>query len=980
MPDLETSSPADPNARRRPERAITLVASGCLGVLVLVLFSDVLFRNRQFAYRDASQFYYPLYQRVQEEWAAGRWPLWMPEVNCGMPLLGNPIAAVFYPGKVIYSLLPYPWAARIYVIAHVLLAFGTMVALLRSWGVSVTGSALGGLSYAFAGPVLFQYANVIFLVGAAWMPLGLRAVDRWLSQGKRLALIELALVLSMQVLGGDLQSAYLLGAIAALYGVWLFQPRPAAARWALLLGLVVVFYGLQLWLAGRIEASLRADTAAGENAAGWYRMAARCVTLTAWALALVILVRRWWPTTRGLAGLAGAGVLGLALTAVQLWPVIEFAGQSDRVAASLSMDIYAYSLRPFRALEWLWPNVSGTLDRGNRYWIETYPRRHSEDFWVPSVYVGGFTLVLACGSAGFFHGSPRRSLLTAMVVVGVLGSLGEYTSPRFWTGRARQSDDRTAAADPASAPASVTFVDPHGGDGGFYWLLAVIFPGMETFRYPSKLLTIVCLGLAGLAGMGWDQAVQGKARRAWWCAVLGLLATLGAILFLLAGSGTLRVYLADPKWFRASAFGPLDVTGVVNELRLTAVQALIVSSSSLGLLSLAPRRLRTEGAVAIFIVSLDLMAAGSRIVWTVPQAVYEEPPRMLKVIEAAERSEPAPGPFRIHRMNLWQPVDWFLRASHNRHEEIAQWQNDTLGSLYPISFGLDSTYLLGPSDVYDHALLFMPGLRTADPQIARTAKLEPGERYMYYPRQSFDVWNTRYFIVPARLLATDMYRGFVSFLPQTKILYPDMRSFEGAGADERREHWYFADDVSLLRNKAAFPRAWVVHRARFVRPIVSKSKAERKPLFRRLTAPTDEATSETDRSAYDLRTMAWIETDHPGQLARFTAGGEPGPAESVVVLKVDPEHIELAADLRAPGVIVLAETYYPGWELSIDGQPAPILRVNRMMRGASVEAGSHRLVYSYRPHSFRLGMMVSLAALAVVALLGVWAAFSRLLR
>ena len=126
--------------------------------------------------------------------------------------------------------------------------------------------------------------------------------------------------------------------------------------------------------------------------------------------------------------------------------------------------------------------------------------------------------------------------------------------------------------------------------------------------------------------------------------------------------------------------------------------------------------------------------------------------------------------------------------------------------------------------------------------------------------------------------------------------------------------------------------------------------------------------------------MAWIETDHPEQLARFTAGGEPGPAESVVVLKIDPERVELAADLRAPGVIVLAETYYPGWELTIDGQPAPILRVNRMMRGAAVEAGSHRLVYTYRPRSFRLGMMISLAALAVVALLGFYATILRLLR
>ena len=69
------------------------------------------------------------------------------------------------------------------------------------------------------------------------------------------------------------------------------------------------------------------------------------------------------------------------------------------------------------------------------------------------------------------------------------------------------------------------------------------------------------------------------------------------------------------------------------------------------------------------------------------------------------------------------------------------------------------------------------------------------------------------------------------------------------------------------------------------------SMAERKPLFRRLTSRTDETSSETDHSADDLRTMAWIETDHPEQLARFTAGGEPRPAESVVVLKLDPERV-----------------------------------------------------------------------------------------
>ena len=65
--------------------------------------------DRQFGFRDAGHFYYPLYQRVQEEWNQGRWPLWEPEENAGMPLLGNPTAAVLYPGKLVFAVLPYAW-------------------------------------------------------------------------------------------------------------------------------------------------------------------------------------------------------------------------------------------------------------------------------------------------------------------------------------------------------------------------------------------------------------------------------------------------------------------------------------------------------------------------------------------------------------------------------------------------------------------------------------------------------------------------------------------------------------------------------------------------------------------------------------------------------------------------------------------------------------------------------------------------------
>ncbi len=202
-----------------------LVGLGCVVALVLACFGPALLHGQQFGFRDAAHYYYPLYQRVQQEWDAGRVPLWEPEENGGMPLLGNPTAAVLYPGKLIYAALPYPWAARMYIVAHVLLALGTTFVLSRHWGVSRTGSAIAALSYAFGAPVLFQYCNVIYLVGAAWTPLALYAADLWVRLGRRWGLTILALVLALQTLGGDPQSSYVTGLCAASYAAGLYWGR-----------------------------------------------------------------------------------------------------------------------------------------------------------------------------------------------------------------------------------------------------------------------------------------------------------------------------------------------------------------------------------------------------------------------------------------------------------------------------------------------------------------------------------------------------------------------------------------------------------------------------------------------------------------------------------------------------------------------------------------------------------------------------------
>ena len=460
---------------------IPLLILGCPAGLFVACYGRAIFRGEQFAYRDAAHYYYPLYQRVQAEWDAGRWPLWEPEENSGMPLLGNPTAAVLYPGKLVFAVFPYPLGgAALHHGRTPLLAFAAMLVLLRRWGTSWVGSILGSLAYAFGGPVLFQYCNIIYLVGAAWLPLGFRAVDRWLRLGRGIALAELAVVLAMEILGGDPESAYLTGLCAAGYAAalaWRKGSRSGAGT-----------DGAPPWSRrGQIFAAVlvrplardalgRRDPRRGVVGAGVSTGAACSAAAT--SVALDPLGRpdgrdrlgSGRPGVRGalaetekgrarpilmpmLCGLVVAAVVAAALSAAQLLPVLEFTTQSGRAAEDGSHDIYPFSLHLVRVVEFVWPNIFGTPYHGNKLWLAAVPLPGTDaPVWVPTLYLGGLTLVLVLGGSRLRsarESTPWRTWMAVVTVVSLLGSFGEYGSP-IWFARlapGAADADRTARLD-----------------------------------------------------------------------------------------------------------------------------------------------------------------------------------------------------------------------------------------------------------------------------------------------------------------------------------------------------------------------------------------------------------------------------------------------------------------------------------------------------------------------------------------------------
>jgi uncharacterized membrane protein YfhO len=76
--------------------------------------------------------------------------------------------------------------------------------------------------------------------------------------------------------------------------------------------------------------------------------------------------------------------------------------------------------------------------------------------------------------------------------------------------------------------------------------------------------------------------------------------------------------------------------------------------------------------------------------------------------------------------------------------------------------------------------------------------------------------------------------------------------------------------------------------------------------------------------------------------------------------------VVIDASPAGPAWLVLADANYPGWTATVDGVQAEIYMVDHILRGVPLQAGRHRVVFSYLPSGFWAALTVTLLTLAGV--------------
>ncbi len=90
-----------------------------------------------------------------------------------------------------------------------------------------------------------------------------------------------------------------------------------------------------------------------------------------------------------------------------------------------------------------------------------------------------------------------------------------------------------------------------------------------------------------------------------------------------------------------------------------------------------------------------------------------------------------------------------------------------------------------------------------------------------------------------------------------------------------------------------------------------------------------------------------------------------GGAGGVVVAAWSPNRLVL--DATGPGRLVISESAYPGWQVSVDGVPQPLETTADGLLAVTLAAGPHAIAAEFRPLSVYLGLGAAVVGLFILA-------------
>ncbi len=466
-------------------------------------------------------------------------------------------------------------------------------------------------------------------------------------------------------------------------------------------------------------------------------------------------------------------------------------------------------------------------------------------------------------------------------------------------GAARHPDRRAIRGWLTLVALAVVFAS--GRKLGLFALLYEVVPGMDRFRVPARSLFLASLGATTLAGYGVDALREGAASPTSWGRLPRRVAILALVLALvvLAGRGAVARLHVGLPDTFAKGQGHRG-TPRVPELDRWLL--------GLDRLSREPTFWLALGGSTVLMIG-----AGVRPGWRRGIAP------VLGVLGLVELG------LHGHALLITAPADRFLGPDPIAQALAVEWLK-----------GHEPGRIRAVDALYDDLRAGRAGLAKTNVndsfQIQHAADLyEP--LYRLFEPDPFD--RDRPMDAAVALHRRAIRQGVLDRMAVTHLVTdrvdPDYRWPTVASG-------FFGGKPCVVRsNPTAMPRAYVVPRAHLA---------------------ADDASTVALFPAIDPHQAALMPTDPLGP-----DGSRRQPYTPAQLIPADPDHLVIRVETAAPGLLVVADTWMPGWTATINGRSAPVLRANRAQRVVPLpDPGRLEIVLIYRPPGFALGLSLTAAS------------------
>jgi len=156
--------------------------------------------------------------------------------------------------------------------------------------------------------------------------------------------------------------------------------------------------------------------------------------------------------------------------------------------------------------------------------------------------------------------------------------------------------------------------------------------------------------------------------------------------------------------------------------------------------------------------------------------------------------------------------------------------------------------------------------------------------------------------------------------------------------------WWGVSDgtAKVYENPGAFSRAFVVHRFQTARsPDEVEAILKSRQFDPGTSVVLEGRLSDSDFDLHDLERAPMTDNSF---------------AE---IVDYQPEQVVVHVYAENAGILLLTDTYYPGWVAYVDGQRSPVYRADGVVRAVVLDRGEHKVTFKYEPLSFEIGQVIS---------------------